>query len=236
MNTLDPYALFGLNEHSANLAQARRAYYELALETHPDRAPAAERRAAADQFGALHAAWKWVEEQLRGVPDAGEVVARFEDQRRAWAEFAAEGAAAAGPLPLLRELVEGQRGDRPPEPRPPEAMTAPDWVADWPAMPRGGYAAAAPAPGSTAAAAAADPPPFPRRELVVHVAPAPAPDRATGGLPGPEFVEPSDYSVPDGVLPGCDYAIAMSEGPDPPPDERVGRTLAALATERAVVT
>ena len=99
---LDPYALFGLNEHSANLAQARRAYYELALETHPDRAPAAERRAAADQFGALHAAWKWVEEQLRGVPDAGEVVARFEDQRRAWAEFAAEGAAAAGPLPLLR--------------------------------------------------------------------------------------------------------------------------------------
>lgn len=226
-HALDPYALLGLNENHANVATARRAYYALALDTHPDKMGGDD-----SQFKVVHSAWKYVEQQLRGVPDAGDVVARFEAHRDEWRAFVD---AQTAELPSLREVTDACApfvASAPPAPEVVDAFRA-RWDAQprgnvWGSFPEGGYDA--PREQADAESAA----PFPPRELVVYEAPNPTPDRfscrACHPLGIPEPI--ADMSFDDGALAGCDYRIAMSESPALGEDPRVGRTLEALETER----
>jgi hypothetical protein len=225
---IDPYGLFGLNENYANIATARKAYYALALDTHPDKQNGDD-----SQFKIVHSAWKFVEQQLRGVPDAGDVVARFEAHRDEWKAFVD---AQGGDLPTLREVTDECSPYVASTPATTAAIDA--FRARWDAQPRGDVWASFPeggydAPrGNTSTASTA---PFPPRELVVYEAPNPSRDRFSCRAGHPLGIqEPiEDMSVDDGALAGCDYRIAMSEAPSLGEDPRVGRTLVALEAERA---
>lgn len=253
---LDPYALLGLNEHFANLQAARQAYYALAVETHPDRMAG-----NADQFKVVHAAWKWVEAQLAGVPDAADVVARFETRREQWAAFLEEQSSME--LPALRQLVEDDPEIRQMKLDAEETLQAScagDWArtvvapqyrdawahrasqptADaWTAFPKGGYGSAM----ENSPWVSQPPESFPRRDLVIYEAPAPTPDRLSSRLPSPSGVsEPEDYSVQDANPLGCDYAIGLSDPLPPLPEPFQGKdarllrtTLEELQAERSAV-
>lgn len=232
-HALDPFALFGLNENHANIAEARQAYYALAMDTHPDR-----QAGNAAQFRVVHSAWKWVEEQLRDVPDAGEVVARFEAHREEWHKLM--NASTVWVPPTMREVVDECA---PPlwvsngfsaydfTPADADAFRA-QWDAQpregvWPAFPVRGYEVQTREDGEVRA--------FSPRAVVVYEAPDPSPDASTCRASHPSGVpEPEDLSVLDGAPMGCDYRRAMSEEEGLLPDARTARTtLAALEAERA---
>lgn len=223
----DPYALFGLNEHYANIGDARRAYYAMALDTHPDK-----QAGDASQFRIVHAAWKWIEKQLVGVPDAEEVVARFEEHKREWDAFL-ESQRDETNFPALRDIIgecgtstverEVRRNSQQTEfsKRFNEAWEEMGEERAWKPFPRGGY-------GDFAAESdAGETKPFPNRELVLYEEPAFALDRGTCRYPSPEGVpdELDDYGVPDAAPLGCDYSIGLSIPLELPEDSRTTRTL-----------
>ena len=225
--SLDPFALLGLNENYANLASARQAYYALALDTHPDRFAG-----NSDQFRVVHAAWKWVEEQLEGVPDAGEVVARFEVHRAQWKEFLEN---QTGDLPAFRDVVDACRVVEARHQA--EVFMGIAFDAQWDAQPAANIWPAFPSRGYQAPVAQHEPVMFPARQLVVYEAPAPMPDRLTCRLPAPTGVaEPDDLTVLDSTPLGCDYKMALSAAPaDQAEDPRVLRTTVdALERERGL--
>lgn len=221
---VDPYGLLGLNENHANIAEARQAYYSLALDTHPDRMAG-----NSDQFRIVHSAWKFVSEQLEGVPDAGEVVGNFEAHKAEWEAFLA--AQTGAPLPTEREISDEERAARPPGATGSEgdgawertsvapafreawasAASAGSGGVVWTSFPAGGYgeyATDAPSAGNAEPKIVE----FPARHLVVYESPEPAPDRFSSRLPCPTGVvdELSDYSVNDANPEGADYKIALA--------------------------
>ena len=226
-HALDPYALLGLNENYANIATARRSYYALALDTHPDKMNGDD-----SQFKVVHSAWKYVEKQLAGVPDAGDVVSRFEAHRDEWKAFVD---AQTAELPSLREVTDECSpfvASTPPSSEIVDAFRA-KWDAQprenvWGSFPEGGYDA--PREKTDAESTGQ----FPPRELVVYEEPNPTPDRfscrACHPLGIPEPI--ADMSVDDGKLAGCDYRVAMSESPDLGDDPRTERDMPALEAER----
>ena len=201
---LDPYALLGLNEHSANLHDARQSYYSLAMDTHPDRL-----RGNSEQFRVVHAAWKWVEEQLKNVPDASEVVARFESHRDEWEAFLKhQQTVPPEELPTMREVVPSSCGGG--------CLFANVAEVDWPAFPRGGYSHLTEAP----AFVAVEP-----QQLIIYEEPSPLPDRFSCRLvdPNQDSGPLKDYSVLDVQPVGVDYRVAFSEPCTMAPDDRVRR-------------
>jgi hypothetical protein len=239
---LDPYALFGLNEHYANISEARKSYYALALDTHPDKFAG-----NAAQFRVVHTAWKWIEKQLAGVPSAEDVVARFETQKREWAEFLEAQRAKEPSLPDLRDIV-GEFGAEGTLPDAVHIISRPQeteflrrfnarWESNcndataWKPFPRGGYGT------FVTESETSDIKPFPARELVIYEAPTLTLDRATVRYPAPTGVvdDLEDYGVPEAVPFGCDYAAALSAPLTLLDDSREKRTLEEFEVERAAV-
>jgi hypothetical protein len=223
----DPYALFGLNEHYANISEARKAYYAMALDTHPDK-----QAGDASQFRVVHAAWKWIEKQLAGVPEAEEVVARFEEHKREWNAFL-EAQKDETSVPALRDIVgefgtttidRSARTNSEPTAFSKRFNAAWEEKADentWRAFPRGGYG------NFVARDDGEEPKPFPNRELVLYREPASTPCRGTCRHPAPGGVPRrlDDYGIQDANPLGCDYSIGLSAPLELPADPRSSRTI-----------
>ena len=253
MGCIDPFTLLGLNENHANIAEARQAYYSLALDTHPDRMAG-----NADQFRVVHSAGTVVSAQLEGVPDAGEVVGNFEAHKAEWEAFLA--AQTDAPLPSEREISDEERAARPRKesgaegdgawehtsvaPRFREAWacaaSAGSGGVVWAAFPAGGYgeyASDAPSTGNAEPEIVG----FPARHLVVYEAPEPSPDRFSSRTACPTGVvdDLPDYSVNDANPEGADYKIALApvtgaDGSWPVlEDPRTDRTDETFEAERA---
>ena len=249
MSVINPFDLLGLNENHANIAEARAAYYSLALDTHPDRSSG-----NSDQFRIVHSAWRFVSEQLKGVPDAGEVIGKFEAHKAEWEAFLA--AQIDEPLPSARDISDEDRvahgqattdesdvndwgtSSVAPAFRDAWAAAAGRGAGDvaWTVFPRGGYGKdIADAPASPGADANPDIFDFPPRELVVYEAPEPAPDRFSSMMPGPMGFEDEmeDFSANEANPLGTDLKIALSDPPKfPEEDPRIGRTEHDVMHER----
>lgn len=235
----DPYALFGLNENNANVAEARRVYHSLALDTHPDKMAG-----DASQFKVVHAAWKWIENQLRGVPDAGDVVSRFEEHKKEWSEFLENQDSA---FPSLVDII-GEFGTTITREIPRntgatefsrkfnEAWENSDRSNVWPSFPEGGYGSFTLPQGGTPEGICMES--LPTRQLIIYEAPAPLPDRGSSRHPSPEGVEhsPEDFSIPDSNPLGCDYAAALSDPLELIPDIRTERTAEEFLAEHEAIT
>lgn len=254
MGCIDPFTLLGLNENHANISDARAAYYSLALDTHPDRMAG-----NADQFRIVHSAWKFVSEQLAGVPDAAEVVGNFEAHKAEWEAFLA--AQTDVPLPTEREISDEERAAHPSKAIGGEgdgswehtsvaseyreawacAASAGSGGVVWTSFPAGGYgdyaSSGAPSAGNAQPAIVE----FPARQLTVYEAPEPSPDRFSSRLACPAGVvdDLPDYSVNDTNPEGADYKIALApvagdDGSWPVmEDPRTERTDETFATEHA---
>lgn len=216
---VDPYGLFGLNENHASLSDARKAYYELALATHPDKMAG-----DASQFKIVHAAWKWIENQLTGVPDPEEVVARFESAKDEWEEFSKTQDA---DFPALRdiigdvavEFVPRSSGQTEFSKRFNAAWEAREDDGGWKPFPRGGY-------GDFVTRSEKDEiRSFPSRDIVVYEQPGFVDPNCRHPSPLGVPDELEDYGVPEASPLGCDYSIGLSEPQQILTDARIGRTL-----------
>jgi hypothetical protein len=77
LGTLDPYSLLGVNLESSE-SEVRKAYYDLAKLTHPDKGGRSEDMLVVDS------AYKWI---LAGLKNAKRECATFEDEERSFQDF-----------------------------------------------------------------------------------------------------------------------------------------------------
>ena len=98
---IDPYALLGLTPKEATLDQARRAYYELALVTHPDKG------GSASDMRVVAAAYKQVAAQLGDAAAARQLAAVEWELRQDESNLTAPDERL--PVPSWREVV-GEAG------------------------------------------------------------------------------------------------------------------------------